>query len=69
MGAIHATCGHQLKKFAELKTQAVKYIDRDGSKCVSYEILCPKCYKEYKKKKLILKTEKDCEKYLRSNNE
>ena len=62
---IIATCGHELKKSEELGIAiAIKDFHKDGSKAVSYITVCKKCFKWYKKKKLILETGEEIDDYL-----
>jgi hypothetical protein len=57
---IIATCGHQLKEKEGLGINiAVKDSIDNCRGIISYITVCEKCLKWYKKKKLILETEKE----------
>ena len=63
--AIIATCGHKLTEKEGMGISImVKDQNKDGSKAVSYIVVCDKCYKWYKKVNIILQTEKIADKWL-----
>ena len=63
--SITATCGHTLTDSEGLGTSiAIKDRCKDGSKAIGYLTLCDKCLEWYRKSKLELKTEKECERWL-----
>ena len=65
---IIATCGHKLKESEGMGTTiAVKDYSKDGSRAVAWITVCDKCLKWYKRKKLILKTEKEENKWLQES--
>lgn len=59
---IIATCGHQLTEAEDFGTMiAVKQYARDGGKAVGFPVVCDKCLKWYKRKKLILNNQQQAE--------
>ena len=64
-----ATCGHTLTKQEDMGINImVKDQHKDGSKAVSYIVVCTKCYEWYKKEGIILRTEKKADKWLTDNS-
>ena len=58
--SVIGSCGHELTEKEKLGIPiSIKDNSRDGSKAISYICVCDKCFKMYKKKKLILETKKE----------
>ncbi len=66
MGRITATCGHEIELDWAYNggTVWVKDYTRQGNHAASYRVLCPKCLDQFKKLKLVFKTEKQRMRWL-----
>ena len=56
-----ATCGHDITEdflAGKMINISVKDHDKAGNKIVTYKTVCRKCYRWHKRKRLILKNEK-----------
>lgn len=65
MGAMRATCGHEINgAWLQQGAVCVKEYSREGNKAISYRVLCPDCLANYEKAKLVLKTEGEKNRWL-----
>ena len=64
MGKVTATCGHEIPNIGENYNVILKSWAHDNSRCISSEVACSNCIKEYQELDLLLYSEKNINKWL-----
>ena len=67
--SIIGTCGHEIEERNGDFGTAVMIKDwvKDGSPAVAFHCVCDKCLTWYEENDLILRTDKDCKKWMNSD--